>query len=133
MRLCLDENMPLQLRFVLGDHEVSSVERQGWKGTLNGDLLNLLQGRFDVFLTSDGSIRHQQNIVGQGISFVVVPTNNLTLLRANAIAIRITLDEFANCDQNAIVTIDWKGRRTVRGLAHENEETRQLTPVPPFS
>ncbi len=93
MRVCLDENMPVQLRFVLGDHEVSSVKHQGWKGTLNGDLLDLLQGRFDVFLTSDGSIGHQQNIVGRGISFVVVPTNNLTLLRANAIAIRITLDE----------------------------------------
>ena len=132
MRVCLDENMPLPLRFVLDGHDVSSVRDEGWKGKTNGELLNLLANRFDVLVTSDRGIRHQQNLVGRNISVVIMPTNNLTVLRANAIALRVTLDELAAHPHAALVTIDWKGRRTIRGLSHTDEETRELPPVPPF-
>jgi hypothetical protein len=124
--------MPLPLRFVLDGHEVSSVRNEGWEGKSNGELLNLLANRFDVLVTSDGSIRHQQNLVGRNISVVVLPTNNLTVLRANAIALRVTLDELAARPHAALVTIDWKGRRTIRGLSRSEEATLQLPPVPPF-
>ena len=133
MRVCLDENMPLPLRFVLEGHEVSSVLAEGWQGKANGELLDLLAGNFDALLTSDRSIAHQQNLGGRGVSVVVVPTNNLTVLRANAIAIRVTLDEMAAHAHSVLVTINWKGRRTIRGLTDEDEDTRELTPVPPFS
>jgi hypothetical protein len=124
--------MPLRLRFVLDGHEVSSVRNEGWTGKTNGDLLNLLADRFDVLLTSDRSIGYQQNLVGRNISIVVVPTNNLTILRANAIALRITLDELHARSNAALVTIDWSGRRMIRGLSRAEEETKELPRVPPF-
>lgn len=132
MRVCLDENMPLPLRFVLDAHEVSSVRSEGWAGKSNGELLNLLADRFEVLLTSDRSIGHQQNLVGRNISVVVVPTNNLTVLRANAIALRVTLDELAAYPNAALITIDWRGRRTMRDLSRPDEETKELPGVPPF-
>jgi hypothetical protein len=125
--------MPLPLRFVLEGHEVSSVRAEGWQGKANGELLDLLAGNFDALLTSDRSIAHQRNLGGRSVSIVVVPTNNLTVLRANAIAIRVTLDEMAAHAHSVLVTINWKGRRTIRGLTDEDEDTRELTPVPPFS
>ncbi len=76
MRVCLDENMPLPLRFVLDGHEVSDVQAEGGEGKSNGELLDLLAGHFDALLTSDRSIEHQQNLVGRNLSVVVVPTNN---------------------------------------------------------
>lgn len=132
VRVCLDENMPLPLRFVLDAHEVSSVRSEGWAGKTNGELLNLLADRFDVLLTSDRSIAHQQNLVGRNVSVVVVPTNNLTVLRASAIALRVTLDELAAHPNAALITIDWRGRRTIRGLSRTDEETKELPRVPPF-
>jgi hypothetical protein len=59
----------------------------------NGELLRLLEGRFDVFVTSDGSVEHQQNLIDRRFSIIVVPTNDLAVLSANARAIRTTLDE----------------------------------------
>lgn len=132
MRVCLDENMPLPLRFVLDGHEVSSVRSEGWTGKSNGELLNLLAKRFDVLVTSDRSIGHQQNLIGRNISVVVVPTNNLTILLANAIALRVTLDALAGHSNAALVTIDWRGRRTIRSLSRAEEETKELRPVRPF-
>jgi hypothetical protein len=124
--------MPLRLRFVLDGHDVSSVRNEGWRGKSNGDLLNLLANRFDVLVTSDRNISHQQNLVGRDLSVVIMPTNNLTALRANAIALRVTLDELAAHSHAALVTIDWKGRRTIRGLSRSDEPTYELPPVPPF-
>jgi len=68
----------------------------------------------------------------RNISVVIVPTNNLTILLANAIALRVTLDELAAHPNSALVTIDWRGRRTMRGLSGADEETKELPRVPPF-
>ncbi|WP_375275293.1 PIN-like domain-containing protein [Methylorubrum thiocyanatum] len=62
MRVFLDENMPRPLRHALAGHEVSYVEKEGWKGKENGELLALVEGRFDVILTSDGNIAYQQTL-----------------------------------------------------------------------
>jgi hypothetical protein len=132
MRVCFDENMPLPLRLVLRGHDVSSVQAEGWKSKDTGEFRALLEGGFDVFVTSDGSIQHQHNLLGCSLSLVIVSTNNLTRLKANAIAIRITLDEVAGYEHAVVVTIDWKGRRTVRGLTdfrpecHRNSDLSSL-------
>ncbi len=49
----------------------------GWAGKQNGDLLNLAEGSFDVLLTVDSNIRHQQNFAHRSIAAVVVlaPSN----------------------------------------------------------
>ena len=59
MRVFLDENVPRQIRFALSGHDVSYVEKEGWKGVDNGALLDLVAARFDVLISSDGSIVHQ--------------------------------------------------------------------------
>lgn len=132
MRLFFDENIPRPLRVVLGGHDVSYVEREGWKGKENGELLTLVAERFDVILTSDGSIGYQQDLVGRDLSMIVLPTNNLTILRANAVAIRATLDDIEALGHRVIVSIDWRGRRASRRLDADEARTLELTPVPPF-
>jgi hypothetical protein len=34
----------------------------GWAGTKNGALLRLVEREFDVFLTNDQNLEHQQNL-----------------------------------------------------------------------
>ncbi|GJE79936.1 hypothetical protein CJNNKLLH_1267 [Methylorubrum thiocyanatum] len=132
MRVFLDENMPRPLRHALAGHEVSYVEKEGWKGKENGELLALVEGRFDFILTSDGNIAYQQTLAGRALSMIVVPTNNLTHLRANGVAILQTLDEIAALDHRVIVTLDWRGRRSLRRLDAAGATAVELGPVRSF-
>ncbi|HXY59951.1 MAG TPA: hypothetical protein VEH76_15395 [Methylocystis sp.] len=132
MRVFFDENMPRQFGKLLEPHEVSNVERMGWKGKKNGELLRLVEERFDVMMTSDQALAFQTNFVGRNLSLIVLPTQRLILLRANAIAVRVTLDELSAFDHHAIITIDWRGRRKMRRLDQPGEFEIELTQVAAF-
>ena len=114
MRVFFDENVPRPLRRLLKGHEVSFVEEQGWKGKGNGELLTLVEASFDVMLTSDASLAYQQNFAGRDLSVIVVPSNNLTVLRANALAIVTTLEDLEQIAERVLITIEWNGRRRLQ-------------------
>lgn len=80
MRILLDECVPRRLRREFPGHEVHTVPEMGWSGKKNGDLLRLLTGQsFEVLLTVDQSIRHQQNLQAAGVAVLVfvAPSNRL--------------------------------------------------------
>lgn len=87
MRVLLDECVPWPIRDVLTGHECSSVQRRGWGGRRNGDLLGAAEGEFDIFLTADQNLAYQQNLRGRRVGVVVLSTNDLRRLRAAARAI----------------------------------------------
>ena len=72
MRILLDECLPARLSRDLPGHEVQTVPRAGWAGIKNGKLLRLIadSGMFDVFLTMDKNLPHQQKI--KDLPFAVV-------------------------------------------------------------
>ncbi len=39
MKILFDENIPWPLSRFLSEHEISSVQRQGWAGIQNGELI----------------------------------------------------------------------------------------------
>jgi len=53
MRLLLDESLPWRLSRLLVGHDVSSVQRMGWSGVQNGEVLRLAAPQFDAFVTAD--------------------------------------------------------------------------------
>jgi predicted nuclease of predicted toxin-antitoxin system len=62
VRILLDECLPRQLAKELPEHEVITVQKAGWPGTKNGQLLKKMSGRFEVFLTIDKRLAHEQEI-----------------------------------------------------------------------
>jgi hypothetical protein len=56
----------------------------GWAGIRNGELLELAAVDFDVFLTADQNLEHQQNLDALPIAVVVLaaPTNRIESLRS---------------------------------------------------
>lgn len=63
MRVLLDENISHRLFFDFTGHHVSTVDSMKWKGKKNGELLGLMVFKgFDVLITQDRNLRHQQNI-----------------------------------------------------------------------
>ena len=72
MRLLLDENLDRRLANSLSGHEVESVQKNGWAGITNGELLRRAEQVFDVFVTMDGNIEFQQNYAQLSLAIVAL-------------------------------------------------------------
>jgi hypothetical protein len=53
-------------------HSVQTVTEAGWRGRKDGPLLKWAQNQFDVFVTIDRNIPHQQNLKQFRLGFVIV-------------------------------------------------------------
>jgi hypothetical protein len=72
-------------------HDCVSVQQRGWQGIRNGELLRRAEGEFDLFLTTDESLRYQQNLAGRRIQILQLSTNKLRAIIAAAELIRATI------------------------------------------
>lgn len=73
MLVLLDECLPRRLKHELVGHAASTTPEMGWASTRNGRLLRLaVDGKFDVFLTVDRKLQHQQNLSTFDIAVVVL-------------------------------------------------------------
>src|SRR5688500_5739259 len=83
MRILLDECLPRKLKRSIVGHDVATVQERGWSSKKNGELLRLMDGTVDVFLTSDQNLRYQQNLTTIRFSIIVlvVPDNRLPTLQ----------------------------------------------------
>lgn len=79
MRLLLDESVPAGLRDQFPTHQVATVGESGWAGCTNGRLLALAAKRFDVLITVDKNLQHQQNLQSLPLAVVVLSANKNTL------------------------------------------------------
>ena len=82
MRILLDHNVPAPLRYALGGHSVETAFERGWSELLNGALISAAQeSGFDLLITTDKGMRHQQNWSGRKLSLLVLSTNDWTRIR----------------------------------------------------
>ena len=73
MKILLDECLPLDFRHSFPDHDAHTVEWAGLKGMKNGELLHAAElAGYEVLLTVDQGIAHQQSLVGRKISIVSI-------------------------------------------------------------
>ena len=72
MKILLDESLPRKLSNGFGkEHEVFTVRDKKWLGKKNGELFRLItEEAFDLFVTVDRNLQHQQNL--QQITFSIV-------------------------------------------------------------
>ena len=83
MKVLLDECVDWRLSRNLAGHEVKSARQMGWDAIENGELLRLVSGQFDVFVTVDRNLSFQQNLTGLPVAVIVLQarTNRLADLR----------------------------------------------------
>jgi predicted nuclease of predicted toxin-antitoxin system len=74
MKLLLDECVPrrTKLLFSGSGHTCETVREAGFGGKENGELLSLAEGKFDVLITVDKNLKHQQNITHRRIALLVI-------------------------------------------------------------
>jgi hypothetical protein len=73
---------------LLRGHDCTTVQQRGWGGVKNGELLDLAEGEFEMFITADQNIQYQQNLAGRHIPVLELSTNDLRRIRAGATAIQ---------------------------------------------
>jgi len=78
-RVLLDENLPVRLAAFLTGHAVATVKDMRWLGTKNGKLIALAESGFDVLLTLDKGMKHQNDLRSSRLGFLMVrsPSNRL--------------------------------------------------------
>lgn len=106
MKILLDENLPIKLKYKLVPFEVYSVHDMSWKGVKNGKLLELaVSNNFSVFVTSDKNLRFQQNIQKIGLTILIL---NVKLLKWNFIEPMIPniIKSLHNVIENSIIIIE---------------------------
>jgi hypothetical protein len=94
MRILPDECVPWPMHKLLSGHECRTARQQRCGGIKNGQLLELAKDDFDLFITSDQSLRYQQNLAGRSIAILELSTNKLRRIAAATALI-----------QNAVVAI----------------------------
>ncbi|HME33763.1 MAG TPA: hypothetical protein VKF84_00900 [Candidatus Sulfotelmatobacter sp.] len=82
MLILFDQGTPVAIRNSLPGHVVKNAYDQGWSTLLNGELLRIAeQAGFDVLLTTDKNLAHQQNLAGRRIAIVALGRNRWSLIR----------------------------------------------------
>jgi predicted nuclease of predicted toxin-antitoxin system len=73
MKILFDECLPRKLKSALADHDCMTVPEASLAGQKNGRSLSLAESAgFEVFLTVDKGLSHQQNLAGRRIAIVVI-------------------------------------------------------------
>lgn len=104
MKVLFDANTPAPLSRFLTGHDVVRADELGWQGLENGDLLDAAErAGFDLLLTCDQNIRHQQNLAGRKLALLILSSNHWPTLRRVAARIATAVD-FVQPEQ--IVRVD---------------------------
>jgi len=73
-RVLLDEDLPHKLRPQLAEFDVWTVLRAGWAAVKNRMLLHLAEESFEVIVSGDKNIPHQQNLQKYSLGIVLLRT-----------------------------------------------------------
>lgn len=80
MNIILDECVVVGLKRFLPNHKVATIREMAWNGLKNGNLLKAcVDAGFDVLLTVDKQMRHQQNISKYNLALIVIDSFSVEL------------------------------------------------------
>jgi len=91
LTILLDESVPRLVKTRLTEFPIVTVQEIGWSSMKNGELLAAASQQFTIFITADQKLRYQQNLTGNRLSIIVLPTNQVPLVITLLTAIRETI------------------------------------------
>ena len=92
MKILFDHGTPAPLRKHLIGHSVATSGEQGWDRLSNDDLLREAESVFEMKITTDQSIRHQQNRGGRRLAILVLPTTSWPIIQQHVSSVRAAVD-----------------------------------------
>ncbi len=76
MKIILDECLPRRLTRDLHPYLATTVPKEGWAGLKNNTLLELVIQHFDIFITLDSNLVHQQNLKNIDLCIITLHAEN---------------------------------------------------------
>ena len=103
MKILFDQGTPVPLRRFLEDHEVHAVFERGWDRLTNGDVLAvaILNG-YEVLISTDQNLRHQQDLRHVRLGIVVLMTTSWPRIRQNTTAVATAV---ANAQAGGVIEV----------------------------
>lgn len=79
MKVLFDNGVPRQLCMHPRPHDVERTQDRKWDGLENGDLLKAAEIEFDILITTDSNIKHQQNFSQFDIALIVLRAFDISI------------------------------------------------------
>ncbi|MDQ3249944.1 MAG: hypothetical protein M3Q45_12160, partial [Chloroflexota bacterium] len=74
-------------------HTVTTAYEQGWSGLSNGKLLDAAeQAGYQLLITTDQNLHHQQNLVGRQLAILVLRSTSWSRIQGRIDEIRQAVD-----------------------------------------
>ena len=88
MRILFDQGTPVPLRKHLVSHQIETTYERDWGSFRNGELLSQAEANgFEVLVTTDQNLKHQQNLNTRRISIVVLTTTSWPRIQRSIAAV----------------------------------------------
>ena len=103
MKILFDQGVPRPLRRYLVGHLVDTTAGRGWSILENGVLLDRAEeGGYQLLITTDQSLRHQQNFAGRKIAILVLLSTAWPLIQLRIEEIQAVVNEMTSGDYKEI-------------------------------
>lgn len=94
MRILFDQGTPVPLRRHLRPHVVDTAAELGWSTLQNGELLAHAEAAgYQILLTTDQHLRHQQRLAGRKIGVVVLMTTSWPKIQKQVARVQQTVSD----------------------------------------
>ena len=88
MKILFDQGTPVPLRVHLVSHTVDTAYEVGWAEFQNSQLLQAAEAAgYDLLVTTDQSLKYQQNLRGRKLAVLVLLSTSWPRMRAHVQAI----------------------------------------------
>ncbi len=103
MKILFDQGVPRPLRRYLTGHLVDTTAERGWSTLENGVLLDRAEeDGYQLLITTDQSLRYQQNFAGRKIAILVLLSTAWPLIQLRIEEIQAVVNEMSPGDYKEI-------------------------------
>ena len=103
MKVLFDQGTPAPLRHHLAEHSVDTAFEMGWSNLRNGELLNRAEeGNYELLITTDQQLRHQQNFATRQLAVLVLLTTSWPRIQSKVSEIREVINQMQPSDYREV-------------------------------
>jgi predicted nuclease of predicted toxin-antitoxin system len=93
MKILFDQGVPVPLAGHLSKHFVETAFSRGWHALRNGELLDAAEREgFEAFITTDQSLKHQQNLQSRTVAVIVLMSTSWPQIQLRAADVAAAVD-----------------------------------------
>lgn len=103
MKVLFDQGTPAPLRHHLAEHSIDTAFEMGWSNLRNGELLDRAEeGNYELLITTDQQLRHQQNFATRQLAVLVLLTTSWPRIQSKVPKIKEVISRMQPSDYREV-------------------------------